>query len=513
MDLLFFKLVILSPLPVIRLLSVALGIFLVWQVLTQFFEKRVVLTTSFLILFATNFFWLALFSTVPAHALLFTLFLIMVRLVIMWQKEMKWLPMVVMLPVMLLISFSAPGMFIILIPVFVLVWNTGYRGGDQSGASMGFRDGSATPSMTNWLQLLFLAGIFILCIILRQFPWFTWPGEIFYSGNTLTDRFPIEPANIHRVLFSVKNGWIVYTPLVIPAIAGFYFLSEKNRALYFSIFLFLLISLIYTASLPHWWYNDSFGYPNLIETYAVLSIPLGFFVQWLWQGRLIRKIFLFGIGGMLIMLNIFQTWQFEKSIIIPELMTENYYCAIFGKTNVTAGDKNLMKFRKPPSTDSIPDGADLQCNRIMGFDFEQPWFDWSRFKSDRFAYTGKYSLRLNPKFRFSPGLFIPIRQLTSGDSTWIRVTASFYYTCKRSANEVFLVITSLNNGNSYKYRTTELISDRFSPNRWNKLKMKYLLPVPMNENGSIHVYFWNYGDEDCYIDDFEINLCKPTQRP
>jgi hypothetical protein len=339
--------------------------------------------------------------------------------------------------------------------------------------------------------------------------WLTISGKIFPSGISIPDKFSFHPVNIFLVLFSFRNGWIIYTPLVLPAIAGFYFLAEKHRVLYVASFIFFLAGVMYTASQPHWWFNDSFGYPGLAGMWVVLAIPLGYVVQWSWQGRPLKRFLLAGLAAMLMLLNVFQTWQFERSVIIPERMNGAYYLAIFGKIRAKPADRQKMDMPASLPIDSIPSDADVTCSKILGFDFEQSAPEYGAFQSDRVAHSGKYSLRMNPDFRFSPGLIMPIRQLASGDSAWVRASAWFYYTCERKSNVVFLVITSLHNGKPYRYKATELMGEQFSPGRWNEVSVSYLLPWSSNQQDTLHAFFWNYGNETCFIDDFEIELCKP----
>lgn len=506
----------LSFLSGIRFLSLVIGIFLLWQVLSRFFEWRVVWLTTILILFGTNIFWFSVFSDSPAHTVLFTLFLLIIRLTLPGQQKLKWIRLAAMLPVMILISFlNAPGIFILMFPVFAWIQDSEYGIQDSEyrirDTGCGMR--RSIISGAHWSNLLFLAGIFFLCIVLRQLHRFTGPGEIFYFGKPLPANFSILPANIHRILFSFKNGWLIYTPLVVFSFAGFYFLAEKNRVIYFPSFLFLFVSLIYVASLSQWWDNASFGYSNLVEIFSVLSIPLGYFIHWTLHNKRIVKVFLFGFSAMLIMLNLFQTWQFSRSIIVPERMTARYYFRIFGKTNVSAMDKILMETSLPAPADTIPGEKDITVTLLTGYNFEQSGQPWDYTRSEKFAHTGKYSLRMNPAFRYSPGLSIPLRQVTSGDSAWIRATAFFYYRCKPSTNIVFLVFTCFHNGAPYKYRQTGLMSDRFIPNRWNRLSISYQLPLSPYKNDSLRVYFWNDGEQECYLDDIKIELCKPTLRP
>jgi len=358
---------------------------------------------------------------------------------------------------------------------------------------------------------LTLATTLIICILLRHFSWFSSPGADLYFGIPHGDQFPIVPANIHRVLFSLRNGWMVYTPLVIPAISGFYLLAEKNRAVYYAAFLIILVSLVFAGSIPRWWYNDSFGYPNLVEVYAVLSIPLGYVVQWIWQRRRITRIFLVTAAGLLVLLNLFQTWQFGRSIIVPEKMTGKYYLAAFGRTSALPSNTGLTGSPGPALNDTIPGNMPVTCTKVNSFDFEQAGNDWDAHRSGRYAHSGRFSLRMSPEFSFSPGMIVPVRQLTSTDSSWIRATAHFFYTCKPAENILFLVITCLHDGVPYKYRAARMMDERFRPWCWNTVTMSYLLPLPAYPDDAVNVYFWNFGQNECYIDDFRIDLCKPVR--
>lgn len=404
-----------SSVILLWILSIALGLFFLWKLLSHFFEKPVLWLTILLILFGTNYFWLIVFAGPTTNAFLFTLFLAIILLTVSWQKKFSWLPLVAMLPGMVIISFLfAPGM----------------------------------------------AG------------------------------FPILPANIHRVLFSAENGWLTHTPLVIFALAGFYFLAEKNRTLFTAAFLVILIDLITVAGNPTWQFENCFGYPNLVETYAVLCLPLGYFIQWAWTRSMMSRILVLVLSGLLILMNLFQTWQFQKLILHAEIMTEKYCYA----------------------SDTIPNEAWVAYSRIANFDFENPMPECESFRLERAAHNGTHGLLLNAQRQYSPGLTIPITKLTQRDSTWIKPSGYFFFTCKNSFNKVFLVITCTHLGTPYKYKVSDLSAEKYLPNHWNKVEMSYLVPFPVDPGDLIQVYFMNYGGEECFIDDVEINLCKPRQR-
>jgi hypothetical protein len=497
---------IISPVCLLWILSGGTGIFLLWKVLSRFFEMPVVLITAFLILFGTNYFHQIIFAGPAANAFLFTLFLAMIYLTGTWQQGMRWIPLLVMFPVMLTISFlSAPAMFIFLFPVAAWMDKEGYGIRDTGYGGNGKRLLSKGAK-----QVLFLAGIIITCMVLRQFSWFSDPGSGFYFGDPAKARFPIVPSNIHRVLFSVKNGWLVYTPLMALAFTGFYFLAEKNKAVFWPAFLFLLAALISAASNPAWWFDDRFGYPNLVETYAVMCLPLGYFIQWVFTRKMITRILLFMVVFLFVSLNLFQSLQFNRSVLLPGRMTWPYYAATFAKTVVTPGNRMLLEPGKPGRQDVIPAEKRIKCSRVAGYDFEEPMGGYDPFRLERAAHSGKFGIVLNSRLRFSPGLTIRVRQLTERDSSWLNTTGYVFFTCKNAANKVFLVTTCVHKGLPYKYKITDCSDARFHANQWNKVTMSYLVPAPIEPDDLLQVYFMNYGLRECRIDDMEINLCKPA---
>ena len=423
---------------VLWVLTIAAGIFFLWKVLSRFFETRIVLLTSLLILFGTNYLSLVLFAGPTADTSLFTLYLALILLTDAWQKQRKWMFLVAMVPVITVICFF----------------------------------------------------------------WFSEADKCFFAP----------PANIHRVLFSVKNGWLVYSPVVIFAFAGFYFLAEKNRNIFYAASLFMLVSLISAAGNPTWWFADRFGYPNLVETYAVLCIPLGYFVQWAWNHNKITNILLFVLSGFLVSLNLFETWQFQQKILLPERMTPKYYCATFGRVNVTNQQTSLPEPAGFAFSDTIPSEPWITCGRIINYDFENPVDQGEPFRLQRAAHSGNYGMLLNSQHRYSPGLAIPVGELTKCDSSWISATGYFYSACDRSRSKVFLVITCIRHGVPYKYKVTDLAAEKYHSGQWNLVTMSYLVPFSVDPADLLKVYFLNYGNEACFIDDFEISLCKPIIR-
>ena len=491
-----------SLLFLLWVLSVIAGILLLYSLLSRFFKTPVVLLTASLILFGTNYFRQTFLAGPSAGAFLFPLFLAMILLTIEWQRVRRLTPLLLMIPFMTAIAFlSAPGTMVILFPVMALM-----REGDTE-------EGIKFTVKGRGGRLIYLSGLFVFCLVLRKFSWFSGPGGCFYYGDAAGAHFPLVPANICRVLFSFRNGWVVYSPLVVAAFAGYYFLAERNKTIFIPAFLFLLASLVYAASNPEWCFAGSFGYPHLVETYAILCIPLGFFIRWaLEQGKPARLLVL-PVATILISLNLFQTWQFTHGVILPQRMNRAYYMASFGRITVSRRHMRLLDPPGPGISDSVPTEVPIQCRRIARFDFEQRMAGYESFQLQRAARSGNFGLVLNNRLRYSPALERPVKQLTSRDSCWITATCYFFFGCRNADNRVFLVMTSTHQGIPFKYRTTDLTAVRFHPGMWNRAEMSYLLPFTTEPDDLFAVYMMNYGEQECLIDDFEINLCKPEPQP
>ena len=91
------------------------------------------------------------------------------------------------------------------------------------------------------------------------------------------------------VLASVRNGWLVYSPIMIPVITWLIITAWKGlRSARAILVMVLLTCLIYSA----WWswhLGTSYGHRGFIDLYALLAIPLAGLLRWLWhRGRTVR---------------------------------------------------------------------------------------------------------------------------------------------------------------------------------------------------------------------------------
>ena len=246
-----------SFLSVLAIFSSVAGIVFLWLVLRKFFTVPVSLVTSILIIFGTNYFRWIFFDGATPHNFLFTLFALMMLLTLNWQRDLKWVWLILMLPVTII------GCFIHDLTLFILFFPLLY----------GLHDGKSWDDLRKRIgshrwQYIFLVMIVVLAFGLTRFAWFSETGTQFYYDDPKASVYPFLASNFHLILFSFKKGWLIYTPVMLFVIPGMYLLAEKVRGLFFSVFFFFTGWLLLASSHRLWAADPGFGQRFFIETYA-----------------------------------------------------------------------------------------------------------------------------------------------------------------------------------------------------------------------------------------------------
>ncbi|MGC8865810.1 MAG: glycosyltransferase [Bacteroidales bacterium] len=178
----------------------------------------------------------------------------------------------------------------------------------------------------NFSYILILAAG-ILLVWMPQLIYWKWvTGQFFfYTYGLKGEHFFFNNPQILNVLLSYRNGWLVYTPLMFFALAGFIFLwRDKNRhALAITVFFVTFLYVI--SSWWSWWYGGSFGGRSFIDIYPVMAIPLAAFIRKTGKTPGWARIILLIVAGLLIHLNYYQTWQYSKGIVHWAGMTREAY--------------------------------------------------------------------------------------------------------------------------------------------------------------------------------------------
>ncbi|HPE78156.1 MAG TPA: hypothetical protein PLC80_18825 [Draconibacterium sp.] len=195
----------------------------------------------------------------------------------------------------------------------------------------------------NWI-LIFLAGTAAFFVILPQMLY--WKAQTgHYIFNSYMDQgkfFFLEPQIING-LFSYRKGWLIYTPVMILAIFGFFWLRKYASNLFLPILIFTVINIYMVYSWWCWWYGGSYGSRPMIDMYGIMAIPMAAILEKILSGKIrlksIAAVLLLG----LIWLNQFQMNQYRTSLLHWDSMTKEAYWGIFGKKTWPEGYDKMIK--------------------------------------------------------------------------------------------------------------------------------------------------------------------------
>src|SRR5262249_31399246 len=155
-----------------------------------------------------------------------------------------------------------------------------------------------------------------------------------------------------------------YTPTMMLAIVGFYFLFKHRSGLFWPVFIFFLLNLYVVSSWSCWWYAGSFGQRAMVDCYPLMLLPLGALLEDLLPNKTANRLLLGGLA-LFTVLNLFQSWQYSAGIIDSSRMTGKYYARIFGKTSVTDADRKLLMIaRSTGEAEVFSDEADYR-SRVL----------------------------------------------------------------------------------------------------------------------------------------------------
>ena len=478
------------------------------KVLLYFFSDGITAMVLVLIYFGTNYYSYTNWSAEMSHSYLFTFYALILWNTIHWYKHFKMKNMVALGFLIGLATLARPTELIsVLIP---LLW-----GVDSKKAFVEkFHALKTTYRKQMIVFIIIMAAIGSLQIIY----WKIYSGSfIYYSYVNPGEGFEFLSPYLIKVLFSFRKGWFIYTPVMMFAVAGFWVLYKYNIKVFYSLFIFFALNLYIISSWSCWWYAQSMSQRALVQSYAVMGIPLGYFIQWvmgkrkIWKG-LFLLVILFFIG-----LNIFQNWQIRKGILSGDRMTFEYYLKTFGRTKISPDDKKSLLVNRMfrDNVEKIEDKSALTSGRLLkSFSFENTSEPKGKHYTTKFAHSGKHSIKMDSTLHFSPSFKIPFAELTSHYYAWIKASVWVYPVSDPKETPASLVVTFQHKGKNYKYKTKSIenndVRKNLKLNQWNKVELLYLTPEVRNKKDKLVVYVWNRGKKPVYFDDLKIEIMEPN---
>jgi hypothetical protein len=425
-----------------------IGLFFLRNILIRYFSEKVTAIILLILVFSTNYLEYAAISSALTHNYLFTLYAILLVVTDNYYKAPKIkTAFLVGLLVGIMTLVRPTEMVSLLIP---LLWKI---------KSLKDARERILFFTTNYLHVVVAAAGIIIFGSIQLIYWKYVTGEwlVYSYGN---EGFDFLRPHIIKCLFSFRKGWFIYTPVMIFAIAGFYFVYTKYKQ-FLSLFLFTCIFMYINFSWQTWWYAGSLGQRTMVQAYPVLAFPLAAFINEVLVRRW-KQIVIFLFIGIFTYYNLWLHHQAHKGgLLEPEYMTRAYFM------------KTVLRNKVPAETFKLLDTDE--------------WFE-GRPSNQKKIYSHNDTIRLTKDVQFSEekGFHLP-------EANWIRVEGKVFLSDKEDNvwNMAQVVVRIFAKNEKLKERQIRL--QRFIPQ--NQLTPFYFDVRIPERSDSVRFLFWNAGSQ------------------
>lgn len=293
-----------------------LGLWHLRKILLQHYSETVTGLTLAIVVLGTNLSWYSTTEATMSHVYSFALIIIFYRLLQGWLITPS-------IRTTLLTGFVF-GLLVLVRPtnlMFLVLFFTTSDFGDR--IRFLFR---------NFARILLMLAMFLVVWAPQFAFWKYVSGDWFFYTYDKESFFWNNPQIISS-LFSFRKGWLLYTPLMALSIIGLPILWKQNKTLFIQVVSVCILLIYINSSWWCWWFGGSYGNRAYIDGYGIFALSIGAFLKSAGEW----KIRLFKITGLmlivfLILLNIFQTWQYRMGFMHYCAMTEKSYILNFLKT-------------------------------------------------------------------------------------------------------------------------------------------------------------------------------------
>lgn len=480
-----------------------LGLYILFLCLRRFFDTTYSLLGLSILVLGTNLLWFTIMQPGMAHVLIFFLLSSLLYLTILIDEIPRtgyFLLIGLILGIILLIRPT--DILFISIPLL-------YKVTDIDA----LKDKGNFFLRYKW-QIIMAMLLFCLPLIPQIIYWRAVTGHyIFYSyGN---QGFDWMSPHIYKGLFSFRNGWLIYSPVMIFSIAGL-FCYKAIRP----FFCLLIITLpLYIYVIYSWYcfdYINGFGSRPMVNIYPLLAFPLVALITFFAKQKIVVKYLFSGAVLFLTALSFSYTIQQAKGNMITESTNKVFNLNTLFRYRLDYND--LVCF----DTEIIqPAATDLKfISTLDSEDFEQfssgnIVFDTLRNSQVYFLHNGQEYPERVLKSKFDPVRF--------KGAKWVRCSGLFYapYRCETFDNHFIVLQIKSDTGNilwkscvinnKIGFANMPAPPQGFSltdirKKIWGEVYFYVPLPEMLKEGDDIDMIIWGIGKQDLKMDDLKLQL-------
>ncbi len=475
------------------------GLWFLRKILRSFFSETISCIAIVLLVLGTNYFHTAVYGGNMPHNTLFTLLMILTWSTIQWEKEAK--------PFYIILVGLCGGFITLIRPteiiVFLIPLLWGVRGIDTAKVRL--------QLFIKYKRQLLLFFIAIFAVGLPQLIyWKIVAGSFLYYVQPDGVGLFFDSPHIQEVLFGFRKGWFVYTPLMIFCWIGLFWLWKRQRNLVLPLLIYLIANVYIISSWSCWWYGGGdFSQRAMVSSYGILMIPLGFFLQDIYRKAIFFPVMV--VFLLLIMLNLFQTWQFHNGILSGDRMTKKSYCQIFGKTSMDPrNDRYLLvdrsKYKHEPKIDKEAYTKEIML--FLNFDKVEKK-DSDCYIVDN-SFGGTHSYQMDGDHQFSPGSDFSFKEMSKGEYAFVHASVYVFIPEGYSEEPPLLSSNFLHGKRSFFYIDKTINPDSLRYNPWNFMEITFITPEVVSQSDKLYINVWHRGKSPIRIDQFSVEVYRPN---
>ncbi|MBU6120991.1 hypothetical protein [Hymenobacter siberiensis] len=290
-------------------------------------------------------------------------------------------------------------------------------------------------------------------------------------------------------LFSFKSGWLVYSPILVVALVGFWALRRQQAAAFWPMLVLIALFIYVTFAWDEWLYGGSLGQRAMVQSYAVLAWPFAAAHCWLLTRRPWLLAYI-GFAAFTCYYNLWLTYQAHGGMLVVGQMSRAYWWRILGHNTVPAEARLLL------DTDYDFTGTPRNSRLLWQQDFETS----DDGACGQPALKGKCSLLLDNDHPHSSEYTIAAR---SGQFKWLQGSALASSTeGEQPEGKMTQFVVRFCQGSRIVRERTVQFQRALQPN-WPQ-ELHFYIKAPRDEFDHIAVVFLHYGQATVRFDDAQL---------
>ncbi|MCK9451511.1 MAG: hypothetical protein M0Q90_07450 [Bacteroidales bacterium] len=481
------------------LFYVLAALFVLRKILLKLVSDKLAALVILVIGLGTNLFFYTTLEAAMSHAFNFSLFIFFITLTIRWHEKPKLKNSILIGLAIGLITLIRPTNALLVL--FFLLYD--YQNFKHQISKL----------FGQWKLLLIITLFGFLVVVPQLLFWKINTGHwIFYSYGK--EGFFFDKPQIWCGLFSYRKGWLIYTPVMVFALAGIFMLRKQFKAFWLPILVFVVVNLYVIFSWWDWSYGGSFSARPMIDSYGLMAIPLAAFLFFTQQ----RSRLAFGVLGFVLFVlcsfNLFQTAKYKYGSIHYAAMSKAaYWHTLFRIKN----DTKFHELLEPMNYDSLVEGKyviippiyqKVYQEAFTSFENISPYsqdflspdkhyaFINAELQVDYESRSGEHSVMLSGENRFAANIEFWVKEHEIYElSVWKKPVDS------RGA----LVFAAPDPEVLYEQDEGSAEADSAG---WRKIQFQLSIPRAA-ANQKCRVYLWNKTTDTVFFDDMKIRKLTP----